>query len=167
MEISLRQLTRVSATRTILQAIDLDFLGPGVNAVIGPNGAGKTSLLRLLALLEKPSSGEIRADGRPLTHLNSQERTAWRRRIGFVFQTPLLFRGTVQQNLLFGLKARGRSLSAAGIENLLGQVGLTQRNRQDVRQLSGGEKQRLQLARVLAFDPNSTCWTSPRPTSIR
>lgn len=124
------------------------------HAVIGPNGAGKTSLLRLLGLLEKPGQGRI--------FFRNQDTTAlWphilnlRRCLGFLHQNSLLFQGTVFDNLAVGLKYRrvpGRQRRQR-VEEVLAAFGLTSLARRPAGQLSGGEAQKVALARIMAFNP--------------
>ena len=79
MRIEARDLGRTSGGHRILRGISLDFGSAGVFTIIGPNGAGKTTLLRALALLDKPSAGEVLYDGRAASRLSARDRTALRR----------------------------------------------------------------------------------------
>ena len=121
-------------------------------AVVGPNGAGKSTLLLVLAHLLRASRGEISFSGKSLSQWNDLE---YRRKISFVFQAPLLMDMTVEQNVALGLKFRGiskeetrqrvgRWIKALGIESLL---------RRRASQLSGGEAQRVSLARAFVLEP--------------
>ena len=116
-----------------------------VTVVMGPNGAGKSLLLRLLHGLIEPSAGTVRWGGRPLN-------TAMRRRQAMVFQRPVLLRRSVAANVQFALKSRGAASPARCLE-LLKHVGLAEHANQPARLLSGGEQQRLALARALAVEP--------------
>jgi molybdopterin-binding protein len=89
----------------------------------------------------------------PVNAMRRSERTALRRRIGFVFQTPLLLSGTVKVNLLYGPRLRGLEVTGSRIGQILQITGLKGREAQEASQLSGGEKQRLQLARVMLLNP--------------
>ena len=153
MRIRLRNLTHSYRKTRVLDRLNIDFISGSANVVIGPNGAGKTTLLRLIDLLEKPSAGELYFDGVAVSGLDESQRMVLRRRIGFVFQAPLLFRGTVRRNAAYGLKLRRRALCRERIEEAMEQVGLRSKMDQDAMSLSGGEKQRLQLARVMLLDP--------------
>jgi tungstate transport system ATP-binding protein len=154
-EIRVRGLSRFAPhRRAILEGIDLEFSPGTVNVILGPNGAGKTTLLRLLGLLERPGRGEIFYDGRGLASMPRAERTRLRRRIGFVFQSPLLLAGSVSANLRFGPRLRGMSVGDDALRRVLAQTGLAGKEEQEARLLSGGEKQRLQLARVMLLDPD-------------
>ena len=129
---------------TIIKSIDLDIRSPGVTMIMGPNGAGKSVLLRLLHGLLTPSGGSV--------SWNAQaNNVASRRRQALVFQRPVLLRRSVIANIEYVLKLSGRSTADA--KALLAQVGLADRARQPARQLSGGEQQRLALARALATTP--------------
>ena len=120
-------------------------LGPGPpTALIGPNGSGKTTLLKLAMGLNQPVAGRIarggRTNGAPL-------------RRAFVFQKPTMLRRSTAANVAFALKAAGRPADRATIDMLLDQVGLARCAGRPARRLSGGEQQRLALARALARNP--------------
>jgi putative ABC transport system ATP-binding protein len=121
-----------------------------VLVVVGPSGAGKSSFLRLLNRLDEPTSGTVRVEGRDYRQIPPQE---LRRRVGMVTQTPYLFPGTLADNLRFGPLQQGTELPATTIEALLTEVGLEGRSGEDVAHLSGGEAQRVSLARALANTP--------------
>jgi thiamine transport system ATP-binding protein len=121
-------------------------------ALLGPSGAGKSTLLRVVAGLERPSSGHIRVDGRDVTRLPTH-----RRGIGLVFQDAALFpHRTVAENVGFGPKVAGlpRAEQAARVAEALELVGLAGAGERDVTTLSGGEAQRVALARALAPRPS-------------
>jgi len=154
MDIRVDHLAQTAGGRLILEDLNLEFAAGEVNVILGPNGAGKSTFLRLLGLLDNPWRGEIHYDGLPLSAMRRGERTALRRRIGFVFQAPLLLSGTVEANLLYGPRLRGLAMAGPAIEHILEVTGLRGRESQDALRLSGGEKQRLQLARVMLLDPD-------------
>jgi len=154
MDIRVDGLAQAAGGALILNDVSLEFAAGAVNVILGPNGAGKSTLLRLLGLLDNPWAGEIYYDGLPLGAMRRGKRTALRRRIGFVFQTPLLLAGTVEANLLYGPRLRGLNPTTAAMRQILQATGLQGKELQDARQLSGGEKQRLQLARVMLLDPD-------------
>jgi len=154
MEIRVAGLGRKAGKKAILDGIDMEFSPGQVNVILGPNGAGKSTLLRLLGLLDRPGSGEITYDGRRLSAMSNRERTAMRRRCGFVFQAPLLLSASVEANLRFGARLRSLAVDNEAVCRVLATTGLAGKERQEARLLSGGEKQRLQLARVLLLDPD-------------
>lgn len=153
MEVRAEGLGRRAGRRRVLAGIDLALAPGAVNVVLGPNGAGKTTLLRLLGLLDRPDEGDIFYDGQRLGALGRRERTGLRRRCGFVFQAPLLLAGSVEDNLRVAARLRGLRPDAGAIDRVLEQTGLAGRRQQEARLLSGGEKQRLQLARVMLLAP--------------
>jgi putative ABC transport system ATP-binding protein len=120
-------------------------------AVFGPSGAGKSSLIRLLNRLDEPTSGTVYLNGEDYRKISPRD---LRRRLGLVMQQPHLFPGTVAENLRFGPKTRDESLSGDRIEALLRGVDLAGFAKREVSSLSGGEAQRVNLARTLANDPD-------------
>jgi ABC-type sulfate/molybdate transport systems ATPase subunit len=119
--------------------------GPGeVVGLAGPNGAGKSTFLRLLGGLEVPGEGEVRLDGGPVD----------RRRVGFVFQRPVLYRGTAIENVAIGLRLRGRPDARARAQEWLERFEISRLASADVRTLSSGQVQRVALARALALEPD-------------
>lgn len=120
--------------------------------VVGPNGAGKSTLLLALARLLKPARGEIIYDGKSLAQMNELE---YRRRISFVFQAPLLMDMTVEQNVALGLKFRGTSKEEmqARAGKWMEQLGIESLSKRRAGQLSGGEAQRVSLARAFVLEP--------------
>jgi putative ABC transport system ATP-binding protein len=119
-------------------------------AIVGPSGSGKSSLLRLLNRLDEPSCGTVYLDGVDYRGIAPRE---LRRRVGMVTQRAFLFPGTVAENLQFGPRQRGESLSESRVEQLLAGVGLAGYGSRDVANLSGGEAQRVSFARTLANTP--------------
>jgi tungstate transport system ATP-binding protein len=149
--------------------LDLDAFAvpPGaLIGIVGHNGSGKSTLLRLLALLERPVEGEVRFEGKPVT---PREARALRRRVTLVEQRPVLFRGTVRDNLGYGLRLRGirraegnRILETAA--ERLGVQGLLDRARHE---LSDGEVQRVAVARALAITPDVLLLDEPVSSADR
>lgn len=128
---------------TALDRLSLELGSEGCTVIMGPNGAGKSLLLKLMHGLIKPESGDILWGGLPTTEVMSRQ--------ALVFQKPVLLRRSVAANIDFVLKARGKD--AAQRDALLDHVGLLHKAAQPARLLSGGEAQRLALARALATDP--------------
>lgn len=150
----LSDVRQVRGARTLLDGISVELPSRGFTALIGPSGAGKTSLLRLLNRLDDPVSGTIELHGRPLSDYRIRE---LRRRVGFVFQAPVMFTGTVRDNLwaAHGLaKAEVAPVDEKRVGELLGLAGLdlSYADRQAA-DLSGGEKYRVSIARALTTDP--------------
>lgn len=131
--------------KPLVAGIDLTLASNGLTAVMGPTGAGKSLLLRLLHGLLEPTAGDIRWGGAP----NSE---AVRRRQAMVFQKPVLLRRSVAANIDFVLRLKGAATPERRDE-VLDRVGLLERAGQPARLLSGGEQQRLALARALAVEP--------------
>lgn len=136
--------------RRIVDAISLDVYRGETIAITGKSGSGKTSFLRLLNRLAEPTSGTAYLDGQDYRELAPR---VLRQRVGMVMQSAYLFPGTVADNLRFGPQQRGEQLSDAAIDELLEQVDLAGYARNDVTHLSGGEAQRVSVARTLANHP--------------
>ena len=143
-------LVRAVKGKSIVNDVSFDVHAGELLAIVGPSGAGKSSLLRLLNRLDEPSSGRVLIEGKDYRQLPTRE---LRRRVGMVMQRPFVFAGTVADNLRFGPQQQGKVLSDEEIERLLRDVGLHGYSREDVGHLSGGEAQRVCLARALANQP--------------
>jgi tungstate transport system ATP-binding protein len=136
----------------VLQVDSLAIQRGETLAVVGPNGAGKSTLLLALARLLYPSQGEILYDGKPLKDWKELE---YRRKISFVFQAPLLMDMTVEQNVALGLKFRGvpKQEISQRAGKWMKQLGVEALAKRRAGQLSGGEAQRVSLARALVLEP--------------
>lgn len=148
----LHRVTRRYDGITALSEVDLEVKNGEVLTIIGPNGAGKTTLLRILALLDEPSSGEISYRGQRVDRSSVQE---YRKRITMVFQRPVLFNDTVFENIAYGLRLRGLEGEevAQRVNDALSSVMLDGFGSRPAKKLSGGEQQRVVLARALALEP--------------
>jgi tungstate transport system ATP-binding protein len=138
--------------RNTLEVDALEIARGETLTVVGPNGAGKSTLLLALARLLKPVRGEIVYDGRSLLQMNE---LGYRRKISFVFQAPLLMDMTVEQNVALGLKFRGTSKEEiqARVGKWMQQLGIESLSKRRADQLSGGEAQRVSLARAFVLEP--------------
>ncbi len=144
-------LKRLYEGRTVVDVERIDIRAGEVLALLGPNGAGKSTLMRLLAALELPDDGRIVYRGRPLQRDDRQLRRA----VVAVLQRPYLWRGTVWQNIEYGLKVRRLPPPErrARVERALQALGITPLAQATVDGISGGEAQRVALARALALEP--------------
>lgn len=145
-----RHLSRRVGPRTLVDDVNVQIARGEIVAVVGPSGAGKSSFLRLLNRLDEPTSGAVLLNGTDCRCMAPQE---LRRRVGMVMQTAYLFPGTVAANIAFGPQQRGEALPREGIAALLARVGLAGFADRDIGHLSGGEAQRVALARTLANAP--------------
>lgn len=148
--------------RVILQRLNIRFLKGEFVVIVGKSGSGKSTLLNLISGIDLPTSGQIRMNGLELTRLSEHERTLFRRtHIGFIFQffnlVPTL---TVLENLLLPLELQSTArYGKIGVkertkaQDLLAAVGLADRGKTWPDRLSGGEQQRVAVARALIHDP--------------
>jgi putative ABC transport system ATP-binding protein len=143
--------------RIVLQNAHAEFQPGEITAILGRSGSGKSTLLNLISGIDEPDSGQIWVDGQELSALSEHDRTFFRRaRIGFVFQfynlIPTL---TVGENVSLPLELNRvpRALARQKAEELLEAVGLLDRWKTFPEKLSGGEQQRVTLARALVHDP--------------
>ncbi len=122
----------------------------------GPSGAGKSTILKLIYVLERPTSGEVRVDGKSSVTMTRADIPRLRRRLGVVFQDfRLLEDRTAEQNVAFALEVTGTATSQVGpkVARVLTQVGLATKATALPHELSGGEQQRVAIARALVNDP--------------
>ena len=150
----LEHLTRAYGRRTVLAIDQLEIEAGRMYALLGPNGAGKTTLLNLLAFLDEPTSGSLRFRGKAVGS-DRAERLALRRQVVLVDQHPIMFSTSVAANIEFGLKIRkiDRDARRRAVQAALETVGLERYRAAQAHELSGGETQRLALARALALAP--------------
>ncbi|HMV65914.1 MAG TPA: ABC transporter ATP-binding protein [Myxococcota bacterium] len=142
---------------SVLREVDLDLAPGATAAVVGPSGSGKSTFMHMIGLLDRPTSGQIRLDGRDVTALPEAERDQVRnRRVGFVFQSHnLLPELDAVGNVMVPVRlaGAGEAVARARAEALLGAVGLRHRLRHRPGELSGGEQQRVAIARALVMGP--------------
>ena len=136
-------------TRTVLSIPSLSIARGETLGIVGPSGAGKSTLLRLLQGRERPAEGTLHVDGVPMPH---PVPLSLARRITTVFQRPLMLDRSVRDNVVFGLRLRGRK-GQVPIDPLLARLGLDHLVDSRAKHLSGGEVQRVALARALAIEP--------------
>ncbi len=140
---------------TVLKDITFTLEAGGFLAIVGPSGSGKTTLLGLLAGLDRPTSGRVVLDGVDLADLDEDARARLRReRVGFVFQSfQLIPTLTARENVQVPLELAGASGAGARADALLARVGLGERGHHYPSQLSGGEQQRVAVARAFCTRP--------------
>ncbi|MDD3400624.1 MAG: ATP-binding cassette domain-containing protein [Eubacteriales bacterium] len=157
-----------------LKDISLTIADGDIYGIIGMSGAGKSTLVRCINLLEVPSSGEIRIDGKNIQHLNGAELRSLRRSVSMIFQGfNLLMQRNCLANVRFPLELEGmpkRQANKRALE-LLELVGLSDKAKEYPSRLSGGQQQRVAIARALATDPKvllcdeATSALDPKTTS--
>jgi putative ABC transport system ATP-binding protein len=145
-----KHLYRAVQGKVLVNDISVEVRQGEILAVVGPSGAGKSSFLRLLNRLDEPTSGTVLLGGKDYHDIAPRE---LRRRVGMVMQMAYLFPGTVAANIIFGPQQQHEPISPRQIEELLDRVGLAGYQGRDVNNLSGGEAQRVSLARTLANSP--------------
>ncbi len=150
-----RKISLTRGGRQVLSEVSVSFPAGRVTALVGPSGAGKSSLLRCLNRLEQPEDGEVLLDG---IDVRTIEPTELRKRVGMIFQTPVLFPGGVRSNLCYGLEdvaedALIDALSASGLPtNFL---------ERESSALSVGQAQRVAIARALVRSPEMLLMDEP------
>lgn len=155
--IQLRNITKSFGSLQVLRGIDLDIEKGHVVSIVGPSGAGKTTLLQIMGTLDKPDSGQIVIDGQDVSTLKGNKLSKFRNQhIGFIFQFhQLLPEFTALENIMIPALIGGMGKKAARerAEELLAFMGLTERAQHKPNELSGGEKQRVAVARALVNHP--------------
>lgn len=154
---SIRHLTKhYGEDQDVLKDISLEIEPEEIFVIIGPSGVGKTTLLKILDLIETPDEGDLLYKGKSLLHRSDRELLDARRKMGMVFQSTLLFDGSVESNVSYGLRLRNvpkpriydqtqKAMKTVGVESLA---------KRHVDTLSGGEAQRVAIARILAYEPD-------------
>ena len=147
-----RELLVAGRAAPLLDIEQIEIRGGEILSVLGPNGAGKSTLLRVLAMLQTPDSGSISF----LDRSGSEAERLMRRRSAFVFQRPHLWAGSVRSNIELGLRLRGHASESRRqvAEAAAAQLGIQGLLERDARALSGGEAQRVAVARAMALDPD-------------
>jgi len=150
--IQIRNLLIKRGGRNTLEVDSLDISRGETLTVVGPNGAGKSTLLLALAHLLKPASGDILFDGKSVANWNDLE---YRRKISYVFQAPLLMDMSVEQNVGLGLKFRGvpKEETQERVGKWIKAMGIESLSKRRAGELSGGEAQRVSLARAFVLEP--------------
>ena len=156
--IEVRNIRKSFGSLEVLKGIDLDIRKGEVVSIVGPSGAGKTTLLQIMGTLDKPDSGSVRLDGVAMESLSRKEMADFRnRRIGFVFQFhQLLPEFTALENVMIPayIGPASTSEAKARAQELLDFMGLSDRASHKPKELSGGEKQRVAVARALVNHPS-------------
>ena len=156
--IEIKNLTKSFGNLQVLKGVNLSISRGEVTSIVGASGAGKTTLLQLVGALDKPSSGTISFDGKELSGMSSRQLAAFRNKhIGFVFQFhQLLPEFTALENVIIPAMIAGRSRSDAEKDamELLTLMGLKERATHKPSELSGGENQRVAVARALINRPS-------------
>jgi len=151
----IKNLKKIYNGRAVLDIKSLNFQKRKIYAIVGPNGSGKTTLLKILNLLEKPDDGQMFFYGQEINKKSNPNILEIRRHMTLVNQDPFLFHSTVYDNIAYGLKIR--SFSSAEqlirVKHALEMVGLPDFEKRSVDQLSGGEAQRVVIARALVIEP--------------
>ena len=157
--LEVRKLTKVLSSGgrplVVLDEVDLAIETSEFVVILGPSGSGKSTLLALMAGLDRPTRGEVLFNGREIQDRSENELALWRRHhVGFVFQAfQLLLHLTAKENVLLPLELKGEPGASQSADDLLDQVGLADRGHHYPSQLSGGEQQRVAVARAFAANP--------------
>ena len=155
--VSVRGLIKRFGELMVLKGIDLDIKQGEVVSIVGPSGAGKTTLLQIVGMLDTATSGAVMLCGRDVTRLKQKEMAKIRNtEIGFVFQFhQLLPEFSARENVMMPALIAGKSFKEAGLraDSLLEMMGLAERRDHRPKQMSGGENQRVAVARALINNP--------------
>lgn len=150
--LELRAVSKSYGGKNILHEANIAFEEGDLVAIVGPSGAGKTTLLRLIDRLEKPDSGELFLKEKPYSDLNPK---AIQKHIGMVFQNPVVFNASVFNNVAYSLRFRGvpEKEIKTKVDSMLEALKLDPLSKQKALTLSGGEAQRVSLARAMVYSP--------------
>jgi tungstate transport system ATP-binding protein len=170
--LKLSNVTKYYGSRQVLNVEELEIGAGQIYSILGPNGAGKTTMMRIMALLTRNNIGQIEVLGEKVTWDKSQL-LRLRRQMSMVTQTSYMFAGPVHYNVSYGLRVRNKSVVEVNklVKESLELVGMSDFIDYPARNLSGGEKQKVAIARVLALKPRVLFLDEPTssidPTSAR
>lgn len=162
--LQIQDLKKSYQKRPVLKGINLNIFAGETIIIMGPSGCGKSTLVRCINRLTEPDDGHIIFDGVEVTSLPFAQLSGLRRRIGFVFQQfNLIRRLNVLENVAFALRIYGQEKTEARDRAMqaLARVGLRERAQNFPAELSGGEQQRVGIARALALEPQLMLWDEP------
>jgi putative ABC transport system ATP-binding protein len=145
-----RSVDQPGGPKSLLRNVSFSLDQGQVLAVLGPSGAGKSTLLRMLNRLDEPTSGTVLLQGADTRDMDPR---SLRRRVGMVMQQAFLFPGAIVTNIRYGPAQHGIYLKESQVIDLIRQAGMTGYEDHDVSTLSGGEAQRISIARALANQP--------------
>jgi len=151
--LAVRSLSRAVGPRSVVREVSFDMAAGEVLAVLGPSGSGKTSLLRMIAGFDAPTHGSVQLHGREVSAAGKVRVAPERRGLSLAFQDATLFAHLdAVGNVAFAVRAADKATRLARARAALQDMGLTQTEGRDIASLSGGEAQRVSLARALAAD---------------
>ncbi|PEN11476.1 choline transporter [Longibacter salinarum] len=156
--LSAHQLSRSVDGETLVDDVDFEVEAGDVFVIFGPSGAGKSSLLRLLNRLDEPTGGTVHLQGEDYRQIPPQ---TLRKRVGMVPQQPTLIDGSVAENVAWGSRLRGEPVDEERVADLLKRLGLAGFADRDAEDLSGGEAQRVAIARTLYNEPEVVLLDEP------
>jgi tungstate transport system ATP-binding protein len=153
--LKIKNLKKLYNNKAVLDIHYLDFQESKIYSIVGPNGSGKTTLLNILNLLMRPEEGQIFFHDQEIINHSKVKILEIRRKMTLVDQDPFLFNTTIYNNIAYGLKVRSIPyiIQQRKIKNALDMVGLSGFENRKVDQLSGGEAQRVVIARALVIEP--------------
>src|SRR3989337_944073 len=157
----LKDVTKAYGDKIVVDAINLQIHEGEILALLGPNGSGKTTILKILAFIENPTSGEVQFQGETVTPKNTEK---VRMRSTLVFQKTTLFNTSVYNNIVYGLKMRKvpKEVRDEEVKNALRIVKLEGFEKRPARKLSGGEQQTVAIARALGLKTNLLLLDEPQ-----
>jgi len=166
-QFKLHNVVKRYGSRTVLTIDQLALPEGRIYTIMGPNGSGKSTLLRIMGLLLVNDEGELEVLGEKV-NWEKEQLLQLRRQMSMVTQTAFMFQGSVEYNVAYGLKARNMKsrLIRARVGEMLEMAGMSAYREADARTLSGGERQKVALARAMQSNQKYCSWMSRLPTLI-